>query len=99
MNDSRQDQLMKQINEANFTVNDLTLYLDTHPEDQDALKLFHQSLKQKKEAAQEYEKLYGPLEVCMTSEETGKWTWGSMPAPWEGGTCQCGTMKSGSNTL
>ena len=36
MNDNRQDQLMKQINEANFTVNDLTLYLDTHPEDQDA---------------------------------------------------------------
>ena len=29
---------------------DLTLYLDTHPEDQDALKLFHQTLKQKKEA-------------------------------------------------
>ena len=33
-------QLMKEIGEASFMVNDLTLYLDTHPTDQEALKAF-----------------------------------------------------------
>ena len=33
-------QLMQKIGEASFMVNDLTLYLDTHPTDQGALKAF-----------------------------------------------------------
>lgn len=38
-------QLMKEIGEASFMVNDLTLYLDTHPTDQEALKAFSEASK------------------------------------------------------
>ncbi len=41
--------LLKQINEISFTVNDLTLYLDTHPLDTDALDAFSQAMSQRKQ--------------------------------------------------
>ncbi|MCB7059768.1 spore coat protein CotJB, partial [Eggerthella lenta] len=41
-------QLLKQINETSFVVNDLNLYLDTHPLDKDALDAFSQALNQRK---------------------------------------------------
>ena len=40
-------QLMKEIGEASFMVNDLTLYLDTHPTDQEALKASEASKKRR----------------------------------------------------
>ena len=42
-------QLMKEIGEASFMVNDLTLYLDTHPTDQEALKAFSEASKKRRE--------------------------------------------------
>ena len=41
--------MLKQINEISFTVNDLTLFLDTHPLDDNALKAFSDAMKQRKQ--------------------------------------------------
>lgn len=41
--------MLKQINEISFTVNDLTMFLDTHPIDDNALKAFSDSMKHRKQ--------------------------------------------------
>ena len=42
-------QLLQQINEISFVVNDLNLYLDTHPTDGQALDAFSQAMAQRKQ--------------------------------------------------
>ena len=62
--------LLQQINEVSFAVNDILLYLDTHPDDEKVLA--------------EYAKDYGPLTVDTASKtcETS-WKWSQQPFPWE----------------
>lgn len=91
-------QMLQEINEISFTVNDLTLYLDTHPLDQEALTMFGDAMKKRKQLLENYGKEYEPLTmdcVCPdTNNETGTYTkypgqkhftWSDGPLPWEGG--------------
>ena len=58
-------QLMKEIGEASFMVNDLTLYLDTHPTDQEALKAFSEASKKRREL----------MEICAPDAQYDGPTW------------------------
>ena len=59
-------QLLTKINEISFLVNDLTLYLDTHPTDAPALDAFSQAMAQRKQLLEEYARQYEPLtEHCI----------------------------------
>lgn len=91
-------QLLQKINEVSFAVNDLNLYLDTHPTDEKALSLFEKHSQERKALLQEYEKQFEPLTVdCVSvgshshSEDHCKYPgqlhfrWVDGPAPWEGG--------------
>ena len=83
----RQD-LLHWINVVSFAVNDVQLFLDTHPEDQEALSFFSEYNKLRKEALDEYAKYYGPLTIDsanMNCQET--WTWINDPWPWQEGGC------------
>lgn len=88
--DSRET-LMQQISEVSFAVNDLTLYLDTHPTDQEALNKFHKYLTQRKDLLSQYESKFEPLTVnCIKESNTNQkeinhFTWVDGPLPWEGG--------------
>ncbi|MFR8164771.1 MAG: spore coat protein CotJB [Enterocloster sp.] len=91
-------QLMKEIGEASFMVNDLTLYLDTHPTDQEALKAFSEASKKRRElmeiCADQFEPLTMDLvcpDTATTEQKSHKYpdpkhfTWSDGPMPWEGG--------------
>lgn len=91
-------QLLKEINEVSFAVNDLTLYLDTHPTDGEALKAFSDASKRRKELLQAYAGEFEPLTMdCVCPDTNNKsdsltnypgqkhFTWGDGPMPWEGG--------------
>ena len=91
-------QMLQEINEISFAVNDLTLYLDTHPLDQEALTLFSDVSKKRKQLLENYAKEFEPLTmdcVCPdTNNQTGTYTkyagqkhftWSDGPLPWEGG--------------
>lgn len=91
-------QMLQEINEVSFAVNDLTLYLDTHPLDQEALTVFSDAMKKRKQLLESYAKEFEPLTmdcVCPdTNNETGTYTkyagqkhftWSDGPLPWEGG--------------
>ena len=93
-----QKTLLKQITEISFTVNDLTLYLDTHPLDDNALTAFKQAMDQRKQLLKTYAENFEPLTInCVCPDTNNKtetqtkyagqkhFTWTDGPLPWEGG--------------
>ena len=86
MAQTKRQQLYSYINRVSFAVNDITLYLDTHPDDTDAIEYFKHYKGLREEALREYARLYGPLTVDL--EQPDKiFDWAEMPLPWEGGVC------------
>ena len=78
---TRQEMLRK-VQEADFVLYDLNLFLDTHPANQAALDFFNQYQKIYTEAAADYEAQFGPLVADDTDTAQG-WTWVQGPWPWE----------------
>jgi len=79
-------QLLQLINEVSFATLDVTLYLDTHPDDMDALDYFKEHSNVREQAVKEYTRLYGPLTTDIANDSTC-WKWSMQPFPWEGGYC------------
>lgn len=67
-----------------FCAVDMMLYLDTHPDDEDALNYFNQCTELYRNAKAAYEKQYGPLNAFSSTLST-RWEWNEGPMPWEGG--------------
>ena len=65
-----------------FAITDISLYLDTHPEDEKALCLHRNYCKKSKELKDAYQKMYGPLTINYPCK---KWRWLEEPWPWERG--------------
>ena len=65
-----------------FAIQELALYLDTHPEDKEALELYRAYQKMNHKAMMEYSEKCGPLNHKMpVDDET--YTWLCDPWPWE----------------
>lgn len=81
-------QMLQYINEVSFAVNDILLYLDTHPCDHAALAYYEEHVAMRKAALDDYAKYFGPLTVD-TADLThcNAWEWVMQPWPWEGGSC------------
>lgn len=77
-------QLLNRIDQVSFAVNDMTLYLDTHPCDEKALTYCHELVQERKKLLKEYAEAYGPLIIDIT-DQTGEsiWKWMEQPFPWE----------------
>lgn len=86
MNQERmnQKQLFMWITMLGFCSDDIVLYLDTHPMDENALDYYNQCMKLYKEAVDTYEREYGMLSVG-DGNQTDSWNWTDRPMPWEGG--------------
>ncbi len=79
-------QLMNYINEVSFALDDVCLYLDTHPCDHAALDYYEQCKNARKQAVNQYTQCFGPL--LNEDVEVGdgcSWAWVQNPWPWEGG--------------
>lgn len=80
-------ELMNKINEYSFAVNEITLFLDTHPYDADALAFFQKYRVLRMDAIDEYAKYYAPLLIDHAPSEKTPWSWANEPWPWEGVEC------------
>lgn len=71
------------LQEMAFAAHDLNLYLDTHPNDSNAIRLYNEYNKQEKMLNDAYERKYGPVNL---SDNEGlsmtPWTWIKEPWPW-----------------
>lgn len=79
-----EEQLKQFITEVSFALDDVQLYLDTHPCDKDALQYYQKYRTLRRQALDEYQKKFGPLEEDGV-ESTCYWTWIEDPWPWKGG--------------
>lgn len=76
------EELLKKIMECKFAVNDLALYLDTHPNDRRALQMHNRYVEELKEKMKEYENRFGPLTI---ETQMDRWQWVEDKWPWERG--------------
>ena len=77
------DELMKLIMENKFAINDMALYLDTHPCDQRALRIHNEYSRKLAELKEMYQEQYGPLTIYYPTGNS--WQWIEGPWPWERG--------------
>lgn len=78
-----QEQLLRQISLLKFAMVDANLYLDTHPDDKEALHYFQKHTLLYNEAMEEYAKKYGPLTLAHAHHCDGYWNWVNQPWPWQ----------------
>lgn len=80
--------LLDRINKVSFAANELNLYLNTHPDDSNALNMFAEVRRQRITLLEEFAKKYGPLTVDYAGENCSEnWNWIQMPWPWQEGGC------------
>lgn len=94
----KREELMCQINEISFFIQDLVLYLDTHENETEAVKLLQEKLEQRAGLTKAFAEQFYPLTAdCMSKCENGEsismpgaafpenqFLWSKGPLPWEG---------------
>ena len=82
--DNCAEDLKRRLSELQFAAIDLNLFLDTHPYDEEALKMFKQVTKTMESLKYDYIKKYGPLMAGDSSEEAPfQWASEKFKWPWE----------------
>lgn len=66
-----------------FAITELGLYLDTHKNDREALRLFREYTALADEGKKRYEAAYGPLMLKKAGDDQNGWNWIDSPWPWE----------------
>ncbi|WP_028521348.1 spore coat protein CotJB [Ruminococcus flavefaciens] len=79
---NEKNMLLSMIKKYDFTLKELNLYLDTHPNCRRALSMFRKYRELRRDAVQEYNKRFGPLTPEQVTD-TQSWTWVEDPWPWE----------------
>ena len=81
---NEQQALLYQVMQYKFALTDLDLYLDTHPNDSNAINLYNNYLNIEKQMSDKYESMYGPLTLDSNHLDKNTWIWKNSPWPWEG---------------
>lgn len=74
--------LLKRVQVCDFALNDAALFLDTHPDDQEALRFYKKYLDMRKEASKAFTSKYGPL-TKPDYDGGSRWVWVDEPWPWQ----------------
>ena len=76
--------LLKRLNEVSFAVNDIHLFLDTHPCNEKALAFFQEVSEERNRLLKEYASSFGPLTIDTAAcSREDMWNWTIQPFPWE----------------
>lgn len=80
---TEQQNMMRRLQVQGFVLDDVRLYLDTHPDDKKALEYYQKYRHLREQTAAEYAKRFGPIDSLQV-ESDSRWTWVDGPWPWEG---------------
>ena len=72
---------MMMIQQYSFALVECNLFLDSHPNNRDALEYFEEVKRMLAEYTEAYEENYGPLTVFGSDEKSFDWV--NTPWPWE----------------
>ena len=84
-------ELLQFIDQVSFAIDDLLLFLDTHPiiarfprKEKRALEYYSELSARRNELLEKYAKFYGPLTIDTGNDSNLKsWQWMEQPFPWE----------------
>lgn len=76
------DALLKKIQMFDFALQEAALFLDSHPNDVEAIQYYQKYRKLKDQATSEFESCLGPL--SNRSNQGDQWEYVYGPWPWEG---------------
>lgn len=91
--EQKRHEKMLEIQKVSFMMDDLRLYLDTHPDDQDALSLLKHVLGKRKLLLAQFASEFYPLtmdcmeEIYEREPASACYCWQKGPVPWEGACC------------
>jgi len=74
---------LEQLQIVDFALVELTLYLDNHPTDMQAVQQFNQLAQRRQQLANDFEMKYGPLLQFGHSYSRFPWQWIESPWPWQ----------------
>lgn len=74
---------LEELQVVDFALVELTLYLDTHPMDMQAVQQFNQLAQRRQQLANAYEMKHGPLMQFGHSFSRFPWQWVDTPWPWQ----------------
>ncbi|TDL31540.1 spore coat protein CotJB [Jeotgalibacillus sp. S-D1] len=76
-------QQLEEIQAVDFVVYELVLYLDTHPNDSQAIQQYNQYAQYSKQLKTQFEALFGPLQFGTAVKNKQEWEWSTQPWPWQ----------------
>ncbi len=81
MENSEKARLLREIQLCTFSLVEANLYLDTHPDDQEALRFYEKHQKRLHERKAEYEERFG--KIAAGEDGRLRWAWIDEPWPWQ----------------
>lgn len=79
---TEREKMMSKVRELAFTVHELNLFLNSHPDNRMALKYFRKYNDELKKMTAMYEEAFGPL-TAKSDTNCEEWIWINRPWPWE----------------
>ena len=76
------EKYLRRLSEVSFAINEVTLFLDTHPTDKMALDYYHRYKQLRQKVLDEYTEKFGPM-TADDVRSTSEWTWVTTAWPWE----------------
>lgn len=84
---SERTKALRKIQQLNFAMIELGLYLNNQPNTEEALALFDKVQCLYVDAKAKYEDAYGPLTYEGVKTTNDRWSWINDPWPWKGEDC------------
>ena len=76
-------ELLYEMQAVDFMLVELTLYLDTHPNDHKAINQYNECAQKSMALKNKFQSMFGPLYHFGNSYSTYPWSWDSTPWPWQ----------------
>lgn len=76
------EQALKNLQMLSFALDDVTLFLDTHPTDRMAIEYYNKYKVLRERAYKEFTENFGPISNYDVNVKN-RWTWVDAPWPWE----------------
>lgn len=80
------EELCSKLLEISFVLDDLTLYLDTHMQDEPAMELYRKKAQERDRMKKEFAEKFYPLtrDCILYGKQEADFIWQDGPMPWEG---------------
>ncbi len=80
-NGTGKEALMRRITEVSFAIDELRLFLDTHPDCAEALGAINDRIGIRDDLIRRYSEKYCGIEAYYP--DCGEWEWNTAPMPWK----------------